>query len=65
MAADRGRFLSVTRPEMNQYPKKYLCAEFGAFIPICTIFPLSAGLNLELIFSSNLGKKMFFLKNFQ
>jgi hypothetical protein len=29
---------------MNQYPKKYLCAKFGAFIPICTIFPLAAGL---------------------
>jgi hypothetical protein len=46
MAADRGRFLSGTRPEMNQYPKKYLCAKFGAFIPICTIFPLAAGLFL-------------------
>jgi hypothetical protein len=22
----------------------YICAKFGAFIPICTIFPLSAGL---------------------
>jgi hypothetical protein len=44
VAADRGRFLSGTRPEMNQNPKKYLCAKFGAFIPICTIFPLSAGL---------------------
>jgi hypothetical protein len=44
MAADRGRFLSGTRPEMIQYQKKYLCAKFGAFIPICTIFPLSAGL---------------------
>jgi hypothetical protein len=44
MAADRGCFLSGTRPEMNQYPKKYLCAKFGAFIPICTIFPLAAGL---------------------
>jgi hypothetical protein len=44
MAADRGRFLSGTHPELNQYPKKYLCAKFGAFIPICTIFPLSAGL---------------------
>jgi hypothetical protein len=44
MAADRGRFLSGTRPELNQYPKKYLCAKFGAFIPICTIFPLAAGL---------------------
>jgi hypothetical protein len=43
MAADRGQFLSGTRPEMNQYPKKYLCGKFGAFIPICTIFPLSAG----------------------
>jgi hypothetical protein len=31
MTADRGRFLSGTRPEMNQYPKKYLCAKFGAF----------------------------------
>jgi hypothetical protein len=39
-----GRFLSGTCPEMNQYPKKYLCAKFGAFMPICTIFPLSAGL---------------------
>jgi hypothetical protein len=29
---------------MNQYPKKYLCAKFGAFIPICRIFPLAAGL---------------------
>jgi hypothetical protein len=37
MAADRGRFLSGTRPELNQYPKKYLCAKFGAFIPICTM----------------------------
>jgi hypothetical protein len=27
MVADRGRFLSGTRPEMNQYPKKYLCAD--------------------------------------
>jgi hypothetical protein len=44
MAADRVRFLSGTRPEVNQYPKKYLCAKFGAFIPICTIFLLSAGL---------------------
>jgi hypothetical protein len=44
MAADRGRILSGTCPEMNQYPKKYICAKFGAFIPICTIFPLSAGL---------------------
>jgi hypothetical protein len=24
LAADRGRFLSGTRPEMNPYPKKYL-----------------------------------------
>jgi hypothetical protein len=47
LAADRGRFLSGTRPEMNQYPKKYLCAKFGAFIPICTIFPLAAGLVSE------------------
>jgi hypothetical protein len=52
MAADRGRFLSGTRPEMNQYRKKYLCAKFGAFIPICTIFPLSAGLTVVNI---NLG----------
>jgi hypothetical protein len=44
MVADRGRYLSGTRPEMNQYPKTYLCVQFGAFIPICTIFPLSAGL---------------------
>jgi hypothetical protein len=40
----QGALLSGTRPEMNQYPKKYLCAKFGAFIPICTIFPLAAGL---------------------
>jgi hypothetical protein len=38
LAAARRRFLSGTRPEMNRYPKKYLCAGFGAFIPICTIF---------------------------
>jgi hypothetical protein len=44
MAADRGHFISGTRPEMTQYPKMYICAKFGAFIPICTIFPLSAGL---------------------
>jgi Na+-driven multidrug efflux pump len=44
MATDRGRFLSGTHPEMNQYPENYLCAKFGAFIPICMIFPLSAGL---------------------
>jgi hypothetical protein len=37
MAAARGRFLSGTRPEMNRYTIKYLCAKFGAFIPICTI----------------------------
>jgi hypothetical protein len=44
IAAARGRFLSGTHPEMDQYPKKYLCAKFGAFIQICTIFPVSAGL---------------------
>jgi hypothetical protein len=33
MAADRRRFLS----EMNRRTIKYLCAKFGAFIPICTI----------------------------
>jgi hypothetical protein len=37
MAAAWGRFLSGTRPEMNQYTIKYICAKFGAFIPICTI----------------------------
>jgi hypothetical protein len=37
MAADRGRFLCGTCPEMNQYPKKYLCTKFCAFIPICMI----------------------------
>jgi hypothetical protein len=37
MAAARGRFLSGTRPEMNRHTIKYLCAKFGAFIPICTI----------------------------
>jgi hypothetical protein len=26
-----------TRPEINPYTIKYLCAKFGAFIPICTI----------------------------
>jgi hypothetical protein len=34
MAVARGRFLSGTRPEMNRHTIKYLCAKFGAFIPI-------------------------------
>jgi hypothetical protein len=37
MAAARVRFLSGTRPEMNRRTIKYLCAKFGAVIPICTI----------------------------
>jgi hypothetical protein len=37
MAATRGRFLNGTHPEMNRHTIKYLCAKFGAFIPICTI----------------------------
>jgi hypothetical protein len=57
MAAARGRFLSGTHPEMNQYQKKYLCAKFGAFIPICTIFPLSAGI-LPRILKSMIFKKL-------
>jgi hypothetical protein len=60
MAADRGRFLSGTRPEMNQYPKKYLCAKFGDFIPICMIFPLAAGLVAPL--RESLPQLPFFLQ---
>jgi hypothetical protein len=37
MAAARVRFLSGTRPEINRHTINYLCAKFGAFIPICMI----------------------------
>jgi hypothetical protein len=47
MAAARGCFLNGTHPEMNQYTIKYICAKFGALMPICTILLISYPYRLD------------------